>query len=79
MLIVVVFNAFNLSIYLLLTQRLANNFSDTSQGKMIDVKKNLPHEEELLIRLRDCLEAVVRVPWRHLCDWDKIGIPKENL
>lgn len=44
-LIVVVFAAFNLSMYQLLTRRLSNNFSDTSQAKMIDVKMFLPHEE----------------------------------
>jgi len=44
-LIVVVFAAFNLSMYQLLTRRLSNNFSDTSQAKMIDVKMYLPHEE----------------------------------
>lgn len=44
-LIVVVFAAFNLSMYHLLTKRLSNNFSDTSQAKMIDVKMFLPHEE----------------------------------
>ncbi len=45
-LIVAVFAAFNLSMYQLLTKRLSNNFSDTSQAKMIDVKMYLPHEEE---------------------------------
>lgn len=44
-LIVLVFAAFNLSMYHLLTKRLSNNFSDTSQAKMIDVKMFLPHEE----------------------------------
>jgi len=40
-----VFAAFNFSIYALLTSRLSNNFSGTSQSKMIDVSKYLPHEE----------------------------------
>ena len=44
-LIVAVFAAFNLCMYQLLTRRLSNNFSDTSQAKMIDVKMYLPHEE----------------------------------
>ena len=44
--IVLVFGAFNLGMYLLMTQRLSNNFSDTSQAKMVDVKKYLPHKEE---------------------------------
>ncbi len=45
-LVIVLFGAFNLSIYTLLTVRLANNFSDTSQAKMVDVSKYLPHEEK---------------------------------
>ena len=45
-LIAIVFAAFNLSMYQLLTRRLSNNFSDTSQAKMIDVKNYLPHEKE---------------------------------
>lgn len=40
------FALFNLSMYALLTGRLSNNFSDTSQSKMIDVSKYLPHEKE---------------------------------
>lgn len=43
--IVLVFAGFNASIYLLLTGRLANNFSGTSQSKMVDVVAFLPHEE----------------------------------
>ena len=43
--IVLVFAAFNASIYLLLTGRLANNFSGTNQSKMVDVGAFLPHEE----------------------------------
>ncbi len=39
------FLAFNLSVYMLLTQRLGNNFSDVSQAKMIDVKYYLPHNK----------------------------------
>ena len=45
LLVVLVFGAFNLSMYQLLTRRLSNNFSGTAQVKMIDVKKYLPHEE----------------------------------
>ena len=44
-LVLVMFGAFNLSVYQLLTRRLANNFSGATQAKMIDVKKYLPHEE----------------------------------
>lgn len=45
-LVIVLFVSFNLSIYMLLTVRLANNFSDTSQAKMVDVSKYLPHNEQ---------------------------------
>ena len=43
--IVLLFVGFNASIYVLLTRRLANNFSDTSQAKMVDVAAFLPFEE----------------------------------
>ncbi|MBQ8239074.1 MAG: substrate-binding domain-containing protein [Oscillospiraceae bacterium] len=42
---VVMFAAFNFSMYQLLTRRLSNNFSDVSQAQMIDVGSYLPHEE----------------------------------
>jgi phosphate transport system substrate-binding protein len=45
LLVIAVFAALNLSMYYLLTRRLANNFSDTSQAKMIDVSRYLPHQE----------------------------------
>lgn len=41
--VVVVFAAFNFSMYRLLTGRLGNNFSDVSQAKMVDVGAYLPH------------------------------------
>ncbi|MBQ7922842.1 MAG: substrate-binding domain-containing protein [Clostridia bacterium] len=41
-----VFALFNACMYFLLTGRLANNFSDASQSKMIDVAKYLPHVPE---------------------------------
>lgn len=44
--VIIFFISFNLSIYALFTMRLANNFSDTSQAKMIDVGMYLPHNEE---------------------------------
>jgi len=43
--VIVVFAVFNLCMYFLLTGRLGNNFSGTSQSKMIDVAAFLPHEE----------------------------------
>lgn len=46
LLVVAVFGLFNLSLYKLLTGRLSNNFSDTSQSKQIDVARYLPHEPD---------------------------------
>lgn len=43
--VVLLFAGFNASVYVLLTRRLANNFSDTSQAKMVDVAAFLPFEE----------------------------------
>ena len=45
LLVIALFAAFNLSMYMLLTGRLSNNFSDATQAKMIDVSKFLPHED----------------------------------
>lgn len=45
-LIAAVFAAFNGCMYLLLTARLANNFSGADQAKMVDVAAYLPHEPE---------------------------------
>lgn len=42
--VVMLFALFNLSMYRLLTGRLSNNFSDTSQAKMVDVGAYLPHD-----------------------------------
>lgn len=44
--VVLVFALFNGGIYVLLTRRLANNFSDVTQAKMIDVEKYLPHDPD---------------------------------
>lgn len=43
--VVLAFAAFNGSLYILLTGRLSNNFSSTSQSKMVDVGAFLPHED----------------------------------
>jgi len=43
-LIVAVFAAFNAALYLLLTCRLANNFSGADRAQMVDVGKYLPHD-----------------------------------
>ena len=44
-LIIAIFGAFNASMYMILTQRLSNNFSGATQAQMIDVRSYLPHEE----------------------------------
>ncbi len=62
-LVVVLFASFNFSIYMLLTNRLANNFSDTSQAKMIDVSKYLPHNEQSdLARINSSLKLYDNLP-----------------
>ena len=45
LLMVLLFVGFNASVYVLLTRRLSNNFSDTSQAKMVDVAAFLPFED----------------------------------
>ncbi len=63
LLVVALFLSFNLSIYMLLTVRLANNFSDTSQAKMVDVKKYLPHNEDSdLARIDSSLKLYDKLP-----------------
>ena len=61
--IVVVFGAFNASMYMVLTRRLSNNFSDASQAKMIDVSLYLPFEEESdLPRIASSLKLKENLP-----------------
>jgi len=61
--IVLIFAVFNGCMYLLLTGRLANNFSDTSQSKMIDVARYLPHEPESdLARITPSLKLSENLP-----------------
>lgn len=63
LLIVAVFGIFNLSIYFVLTGRLANNFSDTSQAKMIDVAAYLPHNPDSdLVRIDSSLKLTENLP-----------------
>ncbi len=45
LLVIALFAALNLSMYLLLTRRLSNNFSGATQAQMIDVRSYLPHQE----------------------------------
>lgn len=62
-LVIVLFASFNLSIYMLLTVRLANNFSDTSQAKMVDVSKYLPHDEQSdLAKINSSLKLYDNLP-----------------
>ena len=61
--IVLVFILFNGCMYLLLTGRLSNNFSDTSQSKQIDVAKFLPHVPESdLARIDSSLKLTDNLP-----------------
>ena len=61
--IVLAFALFNGSIYMLLTGRLANNFSSASQSKMIDVAKYLPHNENSdLARIDSSLKLTEDLP-----------------
>lgn len=63
LLTVAVFASFNGSMYLLLTRRLGNNFSGTSQIKMIDVAKFLPHEADSdLARIDSSLKLTENLP-----------------
>lgn len=43
--VILLFAAFNLSMYMLLTVRLSNNFSGATQAQMVDVRSYLPHTE----------------------------------
>lgn len=62
-LVIVLFVSFNLGIYMLLTVRLANNFSDTSQAKMVDVSKYLPHNEQSdLAKINSSLKLYDNLP-----------------
>lgn len=62
-LVIAMFGAFNLSMYMLLTGRLSNNFSDTSQSKMIDVSRYLPHEQASdLPRIDSSLKLTENLP-----------------
>jgi len=63
LLIILFFALFNASMYSLMTCRLSNNFSDTSQAKMIDVRKYLPHETDSdLVRINASLKLTEDLP-----------------
>lgn len=60
---VALFALFNLSVYMLLTRRLANNFSGASQAKMIDVGRYLPHKRDSkLVRIDSSLKLTESLP-----------------
>ncbi len=46
LLVIALFVSFNAGVYLLLTRRLANNFSVASQNRMIDMRRYLPFQPE---------------------------------
>ncbi|MBQ4354415.1 MAG: hypothetical protein IJC71_05930, partial [Clostridia bacterium] len=61
--IVLVFLLFNTCMILLVTGRLANNFSDVSQSKMIDMAKYLPHNPASdLVRADSSLKLTDNLP-----------------
>ncbi len=61
--VLLVFALFNACMYFLLTGRLANNFSDASQSKMVDVAKYLPHVPESdLARIDASLQLTDNLP-----------------
>ncbi len=63
LLTVLAFALLNGMIYMLLTRRLANNFSGTDAAKMIDVGKYLPHEEDSeLVRIDSSLKLTENLP-----------------
>ena len=63
LLTVAIFASFNGSMYLLMTRRLGNNFSGTSQIKMIEVGKFLPHNENSeLVRIDSSLKLTGNLP-----------------
>ena len=61
--VALVFSAFNLSMYGLLTRRLSNNFSDATQAQMIDVGSYLPHTPEAdLPKIESSLHLTENLP-----------------
>ena len=62
-LLAVFFVLLNFSMYLLMTRRLANNFSGATQAKMVDVARYLPHEEQSdLVEVQTSLELTGDLP-----------------
>ena len=60
---VLIFALFNLTVYLLMTQRLSNNFSGTDKAGMIDVERYLPHRKESeLARIETSFKLTENLP-----------------
>lgn len=63
LLVIMVFAAFNFSMYQLLTRRLSNNFSGATQAHMIDVKSYLPHEPDSdILKISSSLKLADNLP-----------------
>lgn len=63
LLVISLFVSFNFSYYMMFTRRLANNFSDVSQAKMVDVKKYLPHNPQSdLAKIDSSLKLTENLP-----------------
>ena len=61
--IIALFASFHFSMYMLLTRRLSNTFSNVSQTKMIDVENFLPHEPDSdLARIDASLQLTENLP-----------------
>lgn len=61
--VIVLFAIFNFSMYQLVTRRLSNNFSNTTQVQMIKVRNYLPHEEDSdLPKIESSLELADNLP-----------------
>jgi len=62
-LVVAVFALFNLTMYLLLTRRLSNNFSSATRAQQIDVGSYLPHVPESdLVRIDSSFKLTEDLP-----------------
>ncbi len=61
--VILIFGMLNLGVYLIMTQRLGNNYSGTDQIKMIDVKRYLPFEKEAdLAKVNSSLKLKDKLP-----------------
>lgn len=61
--VILLFAGVNVSMYMLLTRRLSNNFSDATQSKQVDVSRYLPFEEASdLARIESSLKLTGNLP-----------------